>query len=137
MNGGKIALSPLTPLRPDFKRILLVFSALSTCDTLVFSVTNNVEFFTAISQSYISQWLAQPQDISGQKKKAMYTWYLIEKRKPPGIGGTYAAVLPAAVVYIVVIHSAPEIHRMSSLATTQMACLDLRNNLIVEALCFR
>lgn len=41
----------------------------------------------AISQSYISQWLAQPQDISGQKKKAMYTWYLIEKRKPPGIGG--------------------------------------------------
>ncbi|XP_039271955.2 homeobox-containing protein 1-like [Styela clava] len=39
----------------------------------------------AISQSYISQWLAQPQDISGQKKKAMYTWYLIEKRKPPGV----------------------------------------------------
>uniref|UniRef100_H2YFX2 Uncharacterized protein n=1 Tax=Ciona savignyi TaxID=51511 RepID=H2YFX2_CIOSA len=38
----------------------------------------------AISQSYISQWLAQPQDISGQKKKAMYTWYIIERRKPPG-----------------------------------------------------
>jgi len=40
-------------------------------------------FFTAISQSYISQWLAQPQDISGQKKKAMYTWYLTERRKSP------------------------------------------------------
>lgn len=35
----------------------------------------------AISQSYISQWLAQPQDISGQKKKTMYSWYLAEKRK--------------------------------------------------------
>lgn len=35
----------------------------------------------AISQSYISQWLAQPQDISGQKKKAMYTWFITEKRR--------------------------------------------------------
>jgi len=41
----------------------------------------------AISQSYISQWLAQPQDISGQKKKTMYSWYLAEKRKYSSGGG--------------------------------------------------
>ena len=39
----------------------------------------------AISQSYISQWLAQPQDISGQKKKAMYTWFITEKRRSIGM----------------------------------------------------
>nr|CAB3253321.1 homeobox-containing protein 1 [Phallusia mammillata] len=51
----------------------------------------------AISQSYISQWLAQPQDISGQKKKAMYTWYIIEKRKPPGMSNGMGVSNP--VVY--------------------------------------
>ena len=49
--------------------------------------------FAAISQSYISQWLAQPQDISGQKKRTMYTWYITEKRK-------YAAGLGKSMFYI-------------------------------------
>nr|XP_002121071.1 homeobox-containing protein 1 isoform X2 [Ciona intestinalis] len=48
----------------------------------------------AISQSYISQWLAQPQDISGQKKKAMYTWYIVERRKPPGLTNGMSSVPP-------------------------------------------
>lgn len=47
----------------------------------------------AISQSYISQWLAQPQDISGQKKRTMYSWYITEKRKyASGIGGPLSGV---------------------------------------------
>ncbi|XP_076804588.1 homeobox-containing protein 1-like isoform X2 [Clavelina lepadiformis] len=51
----------------------------------------------AISQSYISQWLAQPQDISGQKKKAMYTWFIVERRKPPGMSNGVSQGTP--VVY--------------------------------------
>jgi len=47
----------------------------------------------AISQSYISQWLAQPQEISGQKKKAMYTWFISEKRKTVGMSNGNFTIL--------------------------------------------